>query len=165
MDEAWCVLGDFNLVLYPGDRMGGIEIQDFEVRPFADCLASCELQVLRYRGPYFTWTNKTVWSGIDRVFSNTLWYNLFDFSHTHYLPSSLSDHTPMVIESPKCPLPPRLFHFCDMWLKDSSFLPTVSFYLSPCSRPDPRIALQTFLSRVKIGLLKLHRKRFADLHT
>ena len=22
MDEAWCILGDFNAVLYPGDRMG-----------------------------------------------------------------------------------------------------------------------------------------------
>ena len=48
------MLGDFNSVLYPGDRMGGTEIQDFEVRPFADCIASCEAQELRYCGPYLT---------------------------------------------------------------------------------------------------------------
>ncbi|KAJ8421596.1 LOW QUALITY PROTEIN: hypothetical protein Cgig2_020785 [Carnegiea gigantea] len=26
MEEAWCILGDFNSVLYPRDRMGGIDI-------------------------------------------------------------------------------------------------------------------------------------------
>jgi len=72
MDEAWCVLGDFNSMLYTRDRIGGTEIQDFEIRPFADCLATCELQELRYRGPYFSWTNKTIWSRIDQVFTNTL---------------------------------------------------------------------------------------------
>ena len=85
--------------------------------------------------------------------------------YIYYLPSSLSDHTPMIIESPKSPLPPRLFHFCDMWLKDPKFLPTVSSYLPQCSRLDPGPALQTFLSRVKTDLLKLHRTKFADLHT
>ena len=26
MDEAWCVLGDFNSFLYTRDRMGGTEV-------------------------------------------------------------------------------------------------------------------------------------------
>ncbi|KAJ8424553.1 hypothetical protein Cgig2_013817 [Carnegiea gigantea] len=60
----------------------GTEIQEFEVKPFAERIASCELQELQHHGPYFTWTNKTTWSRIDRVFINTLWYSLFDFSQT-----------------------------------------------------------------------------------
>ena len=43
MDEAWCVLGDFNSILYPEDRMGGTEVQDFEIKPFASCLSICDL--------------------------------------------------------------------------------------------------------------------------
>ena len=60
MEEAWCVIGDFNSVLYPGDRMGGTDIQDYEVKPFAECLHACDLHEMRGQGPYFTWTNKTV---------------------------------------------------------------------------------------------------------
>ena len=41
--EAWCILGDFNSVLYKEDRMGGIEIQDHEVQYLANLLDSCDL--------------------------------------------------------------------------------------------------------------------------
>ncbi|KAJ8420803.1 hypothetical protein Cgig2_011602 [Carnegiea gigantea] len=116
----------------------GTEIQEFEVKPFAERIASCELQELQHHGPYFTWTNKTTWSRIDRVFINTLWYN----------------HTPMVIETPHCPIPPRLFHFCDTWIKDPRFLPTVSSQLPHCPRPNPGLQIKSFFSRVKAGLLK-----------
>jgi len=48
MDEAWCVLGDFNSVLHLGDRMGGTEVKDFEFKLFANCNDLCNLQELRY---------------------------------------------------------------------------------------------------------------------
>jgi len=57
MDDAWCMLGDFNAVLYKGDKMGGNEIQDHEVQPFSECIHDCGLQELRYKGPYYTLTN------------------------------------------------------------------------------------------------------------
>ena len=71
MDEAWCVLGDFNAVLYLGDKMGGNEVQLHEIKNFNACITSCELQELGGDGPYYTWTNKTIWTRIDRVFVNT----------------------------------------------------------------------------------------------
>jgi len=48
MDEAWCVMGDFNAVLYQEDRQGGTQVQDFEIKPFADCMEHCQLQELKY---------------------------------------------------------------------------------------------------------------------
>ncbi|KAJ8420328.1 hypothetical protein Cgig2_021614 [Carnegiea gigantea] len=42
--DAWCVLGDFNSVLYPGDRIRGTKVQDFEVKPLSEYIASWELQ-------------------------------------------------------------------------------------------------------------------------
>ena len=71
MDEAWCVLGDFNAVLYPGDRMRGTEVQFHEIKNFSDYIITCEVQELKSNGPYYTWTNKTIWTRIDRVFVNT----------------------------------------------------------------------------------------------
>ncbi|KAJ8425576.1 hypothetical protein Cgig2_003074 [Carnegiea gigantea] len=98
MEDAWCVLEDFNSVLYTGDRLGGTKIQDYEVKPFMECINSSELQEMRSRGPYFTWTNKTVWARIDRAFISTYWYDHFDFSQVTYMANSLSNRTPMELK-------------------------------------------------------------------
>jgi len=33
-----------------------------------------DLQEMRWRGAYYTWTNKTIWSRIDRSLINIYWY-------------------------------------------------------------------------------------------
>lgn len=91
-----------------------IEIQTHEVRPFANCLTACELTKMRYMGPYYSWTNKTVWSRIDRVFTNPYWCEPFGYSQVSYKANVLSDHTAMVIELPTCPKQARVFQFCEM---------------------------------------------------
>ncbi|KAJ8427494.1 hypothetical protein Cgig2_028165 [Carnegiea gigantea] len=63
----WCVMDDFNAVLSLGDRMGEDVVQHEEIQDFATCLEECELQEVTSNGAYFTWTNKRVWSRIDRV--------------------------------------------------------------------------------------------------
>ena len=121
MQEPWCVLGDFNSILYTGDRIKGTEIMDSEVKHFTECIAECELQEMRNCGPYFTWTNKTVWSRSDRVFVKTFWFDQFDCSHNTYMENSLSDHNSMVIDFSGWPKPESMFQFCDIWVRDPSF--------------------------------------------
>ena len=58
MNEAWCVLGDFNANLHNKDRMGGTEVTEFELRDFADCLFNYELQEIRCAGAYYSWIKK-----------------------------------------------------------------------------------------------------------
>ncbi|KAJ8419599.1 hypothetical protein Cgig2_000942 [Carnegiea gigantea] len=74
MEEAWCILGDFNSVLHPGDRLGGTDIQDVEIKPFEECINTCEIQQMRSIGRCFTWTNKTIWTRIDRAFTRDYGY-------------------------------------------------------------------------------------------
>ncbi|KAJ8419255.1 hypothetical protein Cgig2_017470 [Carnegiea gigantea] len=142
--------------------MGGNDIHDFEIRPFADCASACELQELRYLGPCFTWTNKTIWSRIDRVFTNALWYGLFEYSQTRYLPNSLSDHTSMIIETPACPKPHRMFHFYDTWTKPA-FLPIVKAQLEACHQYQHGHQLRHLLNRLRSELLQPNRNKFVDL--
>jgi len=94
MTEAWCVLGDFNAILHTEDRMGGTDVTDSEIRDFADCVFNCELQEMRSTGAYYSWTNKTIWTIINRAFHNSHWYNSFNYTHVSYMANSLSDHTP-----------------------------------------------------------------------
>jgi len=37
IEEAWCILRDFNSVLHQGERMGGTVIQATEAKPFEGC--------------------------------------------------------------------------------------------------------------------------------
>lgn len=43
-DSAWCVLGDFSSVLHHGDRIGGVAVNDGEIREYAECLHHCGFQ-------------------------------------------------------------------------------------------------------------------------
>ena len=97
INEAWCLLGDFNTILYKEDRKGGTDVQDHEVHYLSNRLGLRDLQEIKCIWAYYSWTNKRVWSRIDRVFTNVLWCETMDYTQTHYLPSSLSDHTPLLI--------------------------------------------------------------------
>jgi len=54
MDDARCMLGDFNDVLYKEDRLGGDEIHDYEIKHFAEWITQNGLQEMRCKGPHFT---------------------------------------------------------------------------------------------------------------
>ena len=43
LDNPWCVLGDFNSVLKPGERIGGNAVTESELAAFGDCLTQCGL--------------------------------------------------------------------------------------------------------------------------
>ncbi|KAJ8440952.1 hypothetical protein Cgig2_020494 [Carnegiea gigantea] len=120
-DAPWCVLGHFNAVLHPGDRVGGVEVTEGEITDFADCLLRCRLHEFHHTGVFFTWTNKTIWSRIDMAFYNDFWHDSFDFTHVHYLTQGPSDHSPIALSFPSCPKPKSSFQFCDMWAKDETF--------------------------------------------
>jgi len=43
MNEAWCVLGDFNSTLHKEDRIGGVDVLDSEISKFTEWINVCEL--------------------------------------------------------------------------------------------------------------------------
>ncbi|KAJ8420501.1 hypothetical protein Cgig2_019205 [Carnegiea gigantea] len=86
INEAWCVLGDFNSVLRKEDRIGGAYVLDSEISKFAEWIDVHKLQEIRSSGAYFSWTNKTIWSRINIVFINMDWHARCD-STSYHLPS------------------------------------------------------------------------------
>jgi len=130
MDDPWCVMGDFNSVLHQGERIGGNEADEREMRDFGECTTQCGLQEFNYVGAYYTWTNKIVWSRIDRALHNGLWYDMFDFTHVVYQANGLADHTPIVLAFPACPRPKKTFIFCDMWTKDARFKEIIQTHIA-----------------------------------
>ena len=94
MSEPWDVIGDFNSVLHPNERIGGNLIEEGDIRDSALCLQRSELHKVKSIGVFFSWNNKRVWSRIDRILANELWYELFDFTHLEYVSEpSFRSHT------------------------------------------------------------------------
>ncbi|KAJ8419565.1 LOW QUALITY PROTEIN: hypothetical protein Cgig2_004596 [Carnegiea gigantea] len=96
-ENPWSILGDFNAVLHQEDRIGGVEMERLKNLQNVPSNATCKFQ---YERAFFTWTNKTIWSKIDRAFYNELWYEAFTYTHVHILSQGLSDQTPMILSFP-----------------------------------------------------------------
>ena len=54
--EPWIVLGDFNVVRKPDEKMGGSPVWMTESEDFVDCCEDIQLDDLRYTGHQFTWS-------------------------------------------------------------------------------------------------------------
>ena len=115
IQEAWCLLGDFNAILSKDDRIGGNAVSDHDIQEMSNFMEECEVPEMPSSGSCLSWTNKTIWSKIDKAFINSLWHGEFDYTLPKYLPQGLSDHTPILIQFHESPKPPPQFQFCDMW--------------------------------------------------
>ena len=162
MSEAWCILGYFNAVMYKNDRIGGNEVTDREINELQDVVSLCELHELASSGPYYSWSNKSIWSRIDRVFINSHWYGTFDFTHTSYLAPGLSDHSPLEIQFHNSPKPKAKFQYCDMWSSHPTFTSLVTSHI-PSQNADPFGTLCHYLDKMRPKLSKLYKQNYADL--
>ena len=77
----WCVVGDFNSILHPKERMGGEEVHYAEIKDFNQRLKDCDLYEINTSRVFFIWTNKIVWSKINRVLVNSLWHQSMGSTH------------------------------------------------------------------------------------
>ncbi|XP_056687533.1 uncharacterized protein [Spinacia oleracea] len=130
--KPWMVAGDFNSVLYSGDRINGNAVSDSETKDFLQCVADCDLHELHSSGWFFSWSSKgsddpRVWSRIDRVFGNLKWMDSFPDISTKYLNPSISDHSPIVIPCVKSDLHRgRPFRFLNYLVDHTSFIGIVT---------------------------------------
>ncbi|KAJ8419375.1 hypothetical protein Cgig2_022175 [Carnegiea gigantea] len=150
--DAWCILGDFNAVLSKDDRIGGNEVTYHDIQELSSFMEACEVLEMPSSGAFFTWTNKSIWSRIDRVFINT-----------KYLPLGLSDHSPILIHSHAALKPPPQFQFCDMWCSHKNFHDIVSAGFPDPHRHDIMNQARAYFERLRRQLRQLNRSHFADL--
>lgn len=75
-DEPLLVGGDFNNVMDFDERIGGRLPIEREIREFMDTSAYLNLQDCPSMGCFFTWTNLTIFSHIDRLMCNNAWFEM-----------------------------------------------------------------------------------------
>ncbi|OIS97442.1 hypothetical protein A4A49_62516, partial [Nicotiana attenuata] len=100
----WLVAGDFNEVTRASEKLGGLPINYNRVSKFLDCMNLCGLVDLGFKGPRFTWTNKSknckniIMERLDRCIANTEWLELFQEANVKHLTRSHSDHCPIKLD-------------------------------------------------------------------
>ncbi|PHT65887.1 hypothetical protein T459_30312 [Capsicum annuum] len=121
----WCICGDFNLPLTSEDRIGGQLIHDYETRDFQEMMDRLNLVDMKAMGRYFTWTNKHIWSKIDRDVCNNRWIMQYGGVTAQFLKNYFSD-SPIQIEiMPESPANRGPFRFINTLNEDERFLKIV----------------------------------------
>ena len=92
-----------------------------EIKDFAYCLEDYELVEVRTIGAFYTWTNKILWSRIDRVLANNYQFRDIEYTHATTTTEGLSDHTPLKIIFLTYPKSNSKFMFYEMWCSDPKF--------------------------------------------
>lgn len=82
----WLVMGDFHNVFKPEEKLNGLPVTDYEVRDPTLCCSSSGLSYLNSVGCFFTWTNNTVMSKLDRALVNDLWWMANFRAYAEFLP-------------------------------------------------------------------------------
>lgn len=163
IQDAWCVLGDFNNVLNPDDRLGGAEVTAAEISDFKHCVETCGLQDAVATGHFYTRSNRQnagdrIFSQIDRCLVNEDWMVKMTAT-VEFLPEGISDHSPILIKFDDYMHSKGVFRFCDMWVKHPQFgsLVAQAFQTQPqgCLMFKLVQRLKALLSPLFIGLISL----------
>lgn len=56
--EPWVVIGNFNEILFQGEKLGSLQRNENLMHDFQTALEHCCLADLGHVGNFFTWTNK-----------------------------------------------------------------------------------------------------------
>lgn len=119
-NNEWLVVGDFNEVFFANEELGGNAINRNRAKLFRNCLQSCGLVDLGFRGQKYTWTNKRyrhqpqlIFERLDKCVANARWIDKFPNCVVTHLPRTKSDHCPLLLDlnsrtSPRIPKPFRM---------------------------------------------------------
>ncbi|OVA05766.1 Endonuclease/exonuclease/phosphatase [Macleaya cordata] len=124
--NPWIILGDFNCLLCPDDKLGGRAWRDSDATDLNHFTTSWNLIDPGFTDPHFTWSNKKqgedlVLERLERAFFNQECARMFPDSRIDHLPRISSDHSLIFVScNPNdCNLP-RPFQFLTAWTSDPS---------------------------------------------
>lgn len=121
----WCIIGDFNDMLFADEKKGGRVHPRSLLVGFGDTIVSCGLTDLGYKGEKFTCeksrgNNGWVQERLDRGLANNSWRNMFPMAEVQVLELATSDHLPFFLNLKKqvFEVKERRFRFENSWVKE-----------------------------------------------
>ncbi|XP_043696901.1 uncharacterized protein LOC122647612 [Telopea speciosissima] len=169
--DPWAVLGDFNVVRYQHEKIGGDSIRQEAVDEFNSFIDDSGLVDLKWKGEFLTWNNRQdgdarICCKLDSVMVNLAWIDVLRSSEVDFLPPGLSDHSPMVLTIfDDANFDPKPFRFFEAWIGRNGFDDTVlKGWEQPVSMTlNPILRFAAWLRNVKKELRKWNKECVGDV--
>ncbi|XP_074347397.1 uncharacterized protein LOC141686251 [Apium graveolens] len=153
----WCIIGDFNDLLYVSDKWGSVPHPPSLMEGFRAAIDDCILSELDLSGGKYIWEKsrgKSNWvrERLDRAFATSSWHSLFPLCKLLVDHVPASDHDPIFLDLLNISLARKQFRFKfeNTWLQDPNFRKEVSdFWLElPTINILPKlISVSSFMAR------------------
>lgn len=152
----WLMSGDFNKILTASEKLGGNNANLTRIALFRDCLNTCNMIDLGYRGNKFTWSNKRyrnrsslILERLDSCLTNNSWINHYPDATVTHLRRTKSDHCPLILSlNNKTPTGPKPFRMEPMWCSHPTFKPLIDHCFNTSDALN--LAVKSFQVQAKI---------------
>ncbi|KAJ6423791.1 hypothetical protein OIU84_024714 [Salix udensis] len=149
--SPWILLGDFNAIMHPRDRAGGVSAWPGHMEDFPNCIDQSELIHLPYSGPKLSWNNgqsgsSNIQKKLDWVFGNQQLIQNWPATTVMFQPRHISDHSDMIVHIHQANrtmgTPPR-FKFINAWTERADFMALVERVWQTPIRGNPIFRITT----------------------
>ena len=167
--KPWIVMGDFNCVLNIDERVGA-PVRHHSMVAFRNCVDICGLEDVKAAGHFYTWSNKQagearVFSKIDRVMANDLWFQNYPNAEAGFLSEGEYDHCPIVLAVYPCDnIVKKPFRYFAMWKYAEGYTDLVKVNWSKGVVGTLMYQVVQKLKRMKGVFKELNRTGFNDIH-
>ncbi|XP_074342384.1 uncharacterized protein LOC141679922 [Apium graveolens] len=151
----WCVIGDFNNLMYANEKRGGPEYPRSMLTGFVETLMECNLMDLGFTGERYTWeksrgTSHWVQERLDRGVATQAWSDLFPDAEIKVLEVAPSDHLPLNLQLNRQVYMPKAkrFRFENVWIKEKDCLQLIKNSWASTEG-------ETIMSRIQLCCIKL----------
>lgn len=160
------VCGDLNNILDYDERVGGRYPLEKEIKEFVDTAAYLSIQDCPSTGCFFTWTNGSIFSRIDRLMFNNAWLEAgWTVKSKFHSRGEYSDHSVCTAElfNPIHRFK-RDFKYCNFWNGDPNFRHVLEkSWRTPTRRLEGQQRLTLKLKRLRADLKPLKRKELVNI--
>ncbi|XP_022846307.1 uncharacterized protein LOC111369055 [Olea europaea var. sylvestris] len=95
---GWLIIGDYNNILKFDEKCNETDVTPYEIKDLPNCYLRVGLTDVRSIDCYYTWTNGSIWSKIDRTMVNDIWTQNGAYVDANLLPfGCLSDHSHYIV--------------------------------------------------------------------
>ncbi|KAG2282290.1 hypothetical protein Bca52824_053510 [Brassica carinata] len=166
----WMVIGDFNQTLHPEEHSRSTSLNiDSKTRLFRETLLEADLADLPFKGPTFTWTNKSktciIAKKLDRVLVNDNWLSSSPDSIAIFGEPDFSDHAvATVLLKPSSTREKRPFRFYNFLLHNEQFLDYLTdlWYYTNVSG-SAMLTIARKLKMIKAGIQTFSKENYSNL--
>ena len=123
---GWLCIGDFNHVFSQANKKGGKPVSNSSRGVPNEAIDKKGLIDLQFSGNPYTWSNKregfaNIKERLDKAFANEIWRLIFPRAVGHNLPTSTSDHSPIVLFTEgEQRYAKKPFKFEEAWTRDET---------------------------------------------